>query len=106
MKTGHNNRIAQYDDGQQATAATAVPLSSGGPYGGGNVGLLHVIWRRRWTVLLVTVACVAASIAYLLKATPIFTSTSRLYVEQGGPRILSDREGYVKQSDSYLYNQI
>jgi capsular exopolysaccharide synthesis family protein len=108
MKTGHNNRIAQYDDAQgaAAAAASAVVPTSPNAYGPESVGMLHVIWRRRWTVLLVTVACVAASVVYVLRATPVFTSTSRLYVEQGGPRILSDREGYVKQSDSYLYNQM
>jgi polysaccharide biosynthesis transport protein len=108
MKTGHNNRIAQYDDANPGNGApAAVPTTSGGPYGAGGSGLLLlVLWRRRWTILLVTVLCVAASIAYLLKATPVYTSTSRLYVEQGGPRILSDREGYIKQSDSYLFNQL
>ena len=40
-----------------------------------------------------------------MTATPIYTSSSRLYVEQTGPKILSDAGGVQRQSDSYLYTQ-
>jgi capsular exopolysaccharide synthesis family protein len=42
---------------------------------------------------------------YILKATPIYTSTSRLYVEQSGPRIIGDFEGIQTSSKNYLYTQ-
>jgi capsular exopolysaccharide synthesis family protein len=67
--------------------------------------LLQVLWRRRWTVLIVTAACLAASILYLLKATPVYTSASRLLVEQSGRKVLSDAEGVGNRSSNYLYTQ-
>jgi len=42
---------------------------------------------------------------YVLKATPIYNSESRLYVEQTGPRIINDYEGVMTQSKNYLYTQ-
>src|SRR6185503_8651610 len=59
---------------------------------GGAWALLQVLWRRRWTVLLVALACVGAGVLYLLKATPIYTSASRILVEQSGPKILSESD--------------
>ncbi len=68
-------------------------------------GLLQVIWERRWIVILAVFACLAAGFIYLAKATPIFTSTSRIYVEQRGPRIITESEGVMTQSKNYLYTQ-
>ncbi len=68
--------------------------------------LIHIIWRRRWLVLLAVVIAVAAATIYILKATPIYTSASRIYVEQKGPKILSETEtSYMTQSKNYLYTQ-
>ena len=68
-------------------------------------GLLQIIWRRRWIVLLAVVVALAAGLIYLAKATPVFTSTSQLYVEQSGPRIITEQEGVMTQSKNYLYTQ-
>ncbi len=68
--------------------------------------LIQIIWRSRWTVLLTTVVVLAGAFAYIFKATPIYTSTSRLYVEQSGPKIMSETEqGVMTQSKNYLYTQ-
>jgi len=68
--------------------------------------LIRIIWRGRWLVLLATVVTVSAAIVYLIKATPIYTSTSRIYVEQSGPKIFSETEtGVMTQSKNYLYTQ-
>lgn len=69
-------------------------------------GLLQVVWRRRWIVLGVTIASLVVAVGYLIKATPIYTSTSRLYVEQSGPKIVSQTEGYTQYKASYLYTQV
>jgi polysaccharide biosynthesis transport protein len=67
---------------------------------------LQVAWRRRWTVLMTVLFCLAAAFVYVMKATPVYTSSSRIYVEQTGPQILGDANGLVaKQSDTYLHNQ-
>ena len=67
--------------------------------------LLAVIWRRRLIVLLCTLAVVAAGFIYLRQAVPVFTSTSRVYVEQQGPKIVTEYEGLMTQSKNYLYTQ-
>lgn len=65
---------------------------------------LQIIWRRRWTVVLVTFLCVAAAVLYIVAATPVYTSTSRIYVEQLGPQMFTD-QGVVTRSDTYLQTQ-
>ena len=67
--------------------------------------LFQVVWRSRWIVLLAVVVSLAAAFGYLAKATPIFTSTSRVYVEQSGPKIFTEAEGVMTQSKNYLYTQ-
>ena len=67
--------------------------------------LVQIVWRSRWIVLLATVVSLAAAFAYLVKATPIFTSTSRVYVEQRGPKIVTNYEGVLTQSKNYIYTQ-
>src|SRR5687768_10003609 len=67
--------------------------------------LMLVLWRRRWVVLVTVLACVSAAVVYLVRATPIYTSTARLLVEQSGPRILSDNPAGADRSASYAYAQ-
>jgi len=68
--------------------------------------LLSVTWRSRWIVLLVTIVTIAAAFVYIRKTTPIYTSTSRIYVQQNGPRVLTEtEEGVMTQSKNYLYTQ-
>jgi len=69
-------------------------------------GLLHIVWRRRWIVLAAVVLCIAGGLTYLVKATPIFGSTGQLYVEQSGPKIITNEEGVMTQSKNYLYTQV
>jgi len=66
---------------------------------------LQIVLRHRWTILMTTILSLVVTLLYLLKATPIYTSTSRLYVEQSGPKIMSDYEGVMTQSKNYLYTQ-
>ena len=68
--------------------------------------LVQIIWRSRWIVLLATVAAIGAAFVYITKATPIYTSTSRVYVEQSGPKIITEmEEGFMTRSKNYLYTQ-
>jgi uncharacterized protein involved in exopolysaccharide biosynthesis len=96
MGEGNQSRMAQCGETEVDNAISVeVPQAS----------LLQIIWRRRWIVMLSVVAAVAGGFGYVLKATPIFTSSSRIYVEQVGPRILGDKDAGVSKSDSYLYTQ-
>ncbi|MCK4851201.1 MAG: hypothetical protein KAT11_07615, partial [Phycisphaerae bacterium] len=93
---GNDKNIAAHEaDFQPAAIGAEVPQR----------GLLQVIWERRWIVILAAFACLAAGMLYLLKATPIYTSTSRLVVEQRGPTIISASEGIMTRSKNYLYTQ-
>jgi polysaccharide biosynthesis transport protein len=65
-----------------------------------------ILWRSRWIMLATTVAALAIALIYVTKATPVYTSTSRIYVEQSGPKIFTEREeGVMTQSKNYLYTQ-
>jgi succinoglycan biosynthesis transport protein ExoP len=68
--------------------------------------LALILWRSRWIVLATTVVALTTALIYVTKATPIYTSTSRVYVEQSGPKIFTEREeGVMTQSKNYLYTQ-
>lgn len=61
--------------------------------------------RRKLSILIVTVVFIAAAVLYISRAVPTYTSTARLYVEQIGPRIITEYEGIMTQSKNYLYTQ-
>jgi capsular exopolysaccharide synthesis family protein len=67
--------------------------------------LLEVLWRNRWLVLLTAAVALAAGLVYVTAATPMYTSTSKLYVEQNGPRILAETDGPITPSKNCLYTQ-
>ena len=69
--------------------------------------LIQIIWRSRWIVLLTMAVALGIGLTYITVATPIYTSTSRIYVQQSGPKILTEAEGVMTQSQSknYLYTQ-
>jgi len=68
--------------------------------------LIQIIWRNRLIVLVTTLAALIAVLVYLIKAAPIYTSTSKVYIEQSGPKIISEtEEGIMTQSNNYLYTQ-
>jgi uncharacterized protein involved in exopolysaccharide biosynthesis len=69
--------------------------------------LFQIIWRGRWLMLITTILALSAAFIYILKATPIYTSTSRIFVEQSGPKIIGDLEkGVMTESQNYLYTQV
>jgi succinoglycan biosynthesis transport protein ExoP len=68
--------------------------------------LPEILWRHRWMILLITAAILGAAFVYLQRATPLYTSTSRIYVEQTGPRAFErDASGMVTRWTTYLYTQ-
>lgn len=67
--------------------------------------LLQILWRSRWIIFFTVVLAIVLAFIYIAKATPIYTSTSRIYVEQSGPKILTEVEGVMTQSMNYLFTQ-
>jgi capsular exopolysaccharide synthesis family protein len=68
-------------------------------------GTIQMVWRRRWTILVITILFLVVAFLYLIKATPIYTSSSRIYVEQNGPKIMNEYDGVMAKSMNYLYTQ-
>jgi uncharacterized protein involved in exopolysaccharide biosynthesis len=65
-----------------------------------------MVWRSRWTLLICVIAALAAGLVYIRIVTPIYTSTSRLYLDYGGSRIATPYEpGSIPRTDKYLYTQ-
>ena len=73
--------------------------------GGLSESLFEILWRRRWIVFLVTLLAIGGGVFYLLKATPLYTSTSRIYVEQKERPLGLDDIGRIARSSNYLYTQ-
>ncbi len=67
--------------------------------------IVLIVLRHRWTILLTTIVFLVVAFVYIVKATPIFTSASRLYVEQSGPKIINEYEGVMTRSNNYLFTQ-
>jgi capsular exopolysaccharide synthesis family protein len=68
--------------------------------------LIQIIWRNRLIVLVTTFVALIAVLVYLIRSTPIYISTSKIYVEQSGPKIIGEtEEGIMTQSNNYLYTQ-
>ena len=68
--------------------------------------LLRILWRSHWIILFTTVLAITATAVYLSKEIPVFQSTSTIYVEQSGPRIINEtEEGVMTKSNNYLYTQ-
>ncbi|HPY51676.1 MAG TPA: Wzz/FepE/Etk N-terminal domain-containing protein, partial [Sedimentisphaerales bacterium] len=68
--------------------------------------LLKVIWRGRWIMLIGLVLSLAAGFVYIQTATPIYTSTAKLYLDYSGIRIAPSYESdRVPRTDRYLYTQ-
>lgn len=62
--------------------------------------------RRLGVVLLPMALALLGGWIYLRRATPLYTSTARIYVEQTGPTILErDASGVIPRWDSYLFTQ-
>jgi capsular exopolysaccharide synthesis family protein len=69
--------------------------------------IAHILWRQRRLVAVTTVACFCAAAAYLLIATPLYTTTARLLLQRNAPKFIHDGEGQapVPDNDDYLFTQ-
>ena len=68
--------------------------------------LLPILWRGRWIMLIMVGVALASAFIYVNTVTPTYTSKSRIYVEQTGPKIITEmEEGVMTRSQNYLYTQ-
>ena len=73
--------------------------------GRGTPNLLAVVWRQRWIVLLCCLLALSGGVAYLTQATPIYASSSIVYVQQSTPKIMSDVMSTGQRTIGYLFTQ-
>jgi succinoglycan biosynthesis transport protein ExoP len=89
-------------NGSESSAGPATIESSEGI----GESLFAILWRRRWIVLLAGILALGGGFLYLQQATPLYTSTSRICVEQTGPQVFErDNSGIITRWDNYLYTQ-
>ncbi len=69
-----------------------------------EINLLAIAWRGRWLVLLLAIVGGGAGWVLFQRATPRYTSASRIFVERNAPRILEEQFAQA-QSTSYLHTQ-
>src|SRR5215211_5652921 len=69
-----------------------------------QIDLLQLLWRSRWVVLLCAGLGVAGGFYCLSRQTPIYSSSSRIYVESDGPKIINT-DGGPSVSGNYLATQ-
>jgi len=87
-------------------ASAEGPVGSGASLATSSDSLLKVLWRSRWYMLVCILLTLGAGFLYIQTATPVYTSTSKLYLEYGGIRISQPYEaGSVPHTDRYLYTQ-
>ena len=55
--------------------------------------VLHILWRRKWTVFVCIALSLAAAGAYLALAPRVYLSDSKIYVQPGGPQLMADPTG-------------
>ena len=71
-----------------------------------RAGLLVVVWRSRWIMLICVVAALTAGLIYVRTATPFYTSTAKLYLDYTGIRMTSPFDpGSTPKTDKYLNTQ-
>ena len=70
-----------------------------------NPSILTIIWRRRWVFFGCVLLALAAAVVYLTKATPIYSSSSQIYVQQNGPKMLSEMLSTGPNPMNYLFTQ-
>ncbi|MCC6424008.1 MAG: polysaccharide biosynthesis tyrosine autokinase [Phycisphaerales bacterium] len=70
----------------------------------GGVNAWARVWSRRWTVLCVMVLCFVGAMLYAVTATPVYRSSSRLYIEPAEQSFNADSPETM-QSKNYLDTQ-
>jgi capsular exopolysaccharide synthesis family protein len=70
---------------------------------------MQVLWRRRWTVLLMCALALGSGLVYLWKTPYLYHATARVYVQQMPGDIIGSGNGAVggtsTPTDNYLYLQ-
>ncbi|MEI8197167.1 MAG: Wzz/FepE/Etk N-terminal domain-containing protein, partial [Phycisphaerae bacterium] len=98
----------------KATVADGVPATvsfargvSGGAKESLYLDIVEVLWRRKLVIFLIVLACAIYSYVSISRMTPIYASTTRVYVSQNTPTILPGMVGLTNNDNGngFLYVQ-
>src|SRR5690606_30610931 len=89
VRKSGSGRIMTYGNDQYAMVSyrpqtLAVPMPSQHPPmqpDAPEAGLVQMLWRRKWTILLFTLLGIAAGFVYLKNTERVYRSTARLAIE-------------------------
>ena len=82
-------------------ALAPVPLPGRLRPSSGSDDLLKILWQSRWLMLLSVTLALVGGILYLRFATPVYRSSSRLYIQQNVPPILRFESGGPQRYNLY-----
>lgn len=68
-----------------------------------EAGLIQVVWRRKWIVMIVTLLCLAGGWFYLQKAPRIYTATAKVAIEPTASALASISS--AEMGETYLHRQ-
>ena len=98
--------MANQNNNQKKIQDISSPVLKRPLHGIPSKSLFQILWRNLWIIVFTIVLAVTATAMYLTKVTPVYRSISKIYVEQSGPRIISEtEEGLMTKSNNYLYTQ-
>ncbi len=97
--------MTQTDLDRRYNSESNFPVRESGEPGASNKSIVLILWRGAWIIVGMAVVCVASAFFYLSKATPIYSSSARMLVEQQGPAIMNEAVNAGGQSSNYLATQ-
>lgn len=97
------SRIVEYGTGEDRVDIPS--RAPGSPSAGRSSSIFQVLWRRKWLLICSAIVALGAGIVYLTQATPIYSATTEIYIQQSGPRIFSDAGGAALNYMNFLQTQ-
>ncbi len=67
--------------------------------------ILTIVWRRRWSFFGCIAFALVAAMIYLARATPTYSASSQIYVQQAAPKLLSEVLSSGPNPMNYFYTQ-
>jgi capsular exopolysaccharide synthesis family protein len=67
--------------------------------------IFEIIWRQRAVVAWTTAVCLVLAIGYLIFATRYYSGYAKLFVQQVGPRLMTEEQKQTQDGDTFLFTQ-
>src|SRR5437764_9552843 len=101
-----NTALDQYHGGEPHLPQPYAPASPAAvPHESPRRNPLQAIWMRRWIVVFCVILALIGGMVYYYRATPLYRSSARVYVEQIGPKITSNDPAMMAGTGNFLNTQ-